>query len=68
MAIKTKLSPMAKQSSVFLLNDTESRLCPVCRNAFTKNTCCDDCDHSLKLAVETLVFPTVVRRIKESKK
>ncbi|HAS6209049.1 hypothetical protein [Vibrio vulnificus] len=68
MAIKTKLLPMAKQSGVILINDPLSRLCPLCRNVLTVNNCCDDCNYSLKLAAEILVFPVVVRRIKESKK
>lgn len=67
MVIKTKRAPMSQQSRIILI-DEPFRLCPVCRNDFTKKSCCDNCNHSLNLAAEVLVFPVVIRRIKEGKK
>lgn len=45
MTTKLKLGKMATQSSQFHVG-TGKRLCPLCRNVFTKSHTCDECSHN----------------------
>lgn len=62
MAITSKRAPMGKQSQFILINDPRLSLCIMCRNEFTINQVCDECNSAMEKAFNTL-SQSIVKRL-----